>query len=171
MNFNYDDIIGGSSSDSEEENNKSIVSSLVETMRNYTFAITINHPRCPIFLNVDSFKQKLIYMKVWGRMAYMCNVLERNYTFEYCQSGQIHLHGIVTYQFDQVGSILGLISDIVKSFLPYLGIGVKANSVEGFKERNMFPQYMRYRSPSLCIQFLETDKAINDWNIYMQKEQ
>lgn len=176
MNVNYSDIVGsGSDSDSDVhpivKMKKSVVQSLVELRKNYTFAITINHPRTIPFLNVDSNKQRQLYANIWNNIAYPLNIIEKDYRFEFCKSGQVHMHCIVLYNFNKSGNVCGLISDIVKSFLPYLDADCKRKKREGFKESSMYPQYCRYKSPALCVQYLEDTAAIEKWCVYMQKDE
>lgn len=172
MTYEYSDIME-SDSESEKIEKYSKVRHLEGLCENigvfYSFAVTINHPRSVIFLNVQSDRQKLMYAKIWQQLAYSCNIVTKDFIFEYCKSGQIHLHGLVVYKFVSAGHIIGLISDIVKSLLPALGSG--KNKRESFQEASMYSQWNRYRSPAICVQYLDTDKSILDWKIYMSKYQ
>lgn len=124
--------------------------------------VTINYPRTASFLKMSSQKQKLLYIKIFNILynAIGMNTGDYDIVFEACKSGQIHLHGWFTIQHDyRVISVL--LSDIVKQFLQCL-----PKKYSTFKESNIYSQYNRYRSPALCLQYIDLS---NDEDIQKQQ--
>lgn len=134
--------------------------------------ITLNYPRTASFLRMDSVEQKNLYRKIWSSIRTVCVGFgdhTDDYTFEYCRSGQIHLHGYLPV-YDKY-FIEGIISDVVKKFLN--GLPKKYNK---FNENNMFDNFHRYRCPSILVQHdnlndVNETKRFHKWKLYMYKMQ
>lgn len=135
--------------------------------------ITLNYPRTVSFLKMSSVKQKILYIKIWSHVRATLNhpdVIMRHsdYEFEYCKTGQIHLHGYIPVYTEKY-FIEGIISDVVKRYLE--GLPKKHSK---FNEKNMYPEFHRYKSPSICVQHdnmsdpVESDR-FDRWKKYMIK--
>lgn len=175
--INYDSIIG---SDSEECGE---VLSLVEPRQNEATAespacgyigITMNFPRTKAFLNASSKKQKEHYYKLWFNIM---NTLgfpkDSKYCYEYCKSGQIHLHGYISIH--RKCFVMGALSDLTKAYLKLL-----PPKHQQFRESYMYDKFSRVRCASLCLQWYEPEGEHNDkddkssieyWRAYIIKQQ
>ena len=141
----------------------------------YFIELTLNHPRSKLFLSCTSDLQKKMYLKLWHYMIKpykltMSNY-ESDYVFESCKSGQLHLHGYVSFDVCDMNLPLVLISDIVKRYLNRM-----TKRYSEFKEANMFHEWKRYRCPSIVCQlrYSEDDnyeERCSKWKLYMQKTQ
>jgi len=126
-------------------------------------AITLNHPQTKLFLSMTSDKQKQLYGKIWNCIRVTFGMhCEHKYVYEFTQKGQVHLHGYV--KMPSVNYyIAGAISDIVKKYLQLL-----PKRFSMFNTQHYYPEYERYRCPSICVQHF-TD--ITEWAMYMNKAQ
>lgn len=130
--------------------------------------ITLNHPRTKNFVNLTSDKQKVLYNKLFQRMIEKLPIplvqTKITKTFEFCKSGHIHLHACVEYSLP-TGKYypMGLIADLVKPYLSCLK--------QCYQDRNCFPEYQRYRSPSIACQYFNNDLTRREvWLAYIHKE-
>jgi len=136
------------------------------------YGITINYPRTTKFLNLDSRGQQILYNKVWHNIVNTLGVpIDSKFTFEYCQSGQIHLHGYISINSKHY--IYGAISDLAKAIHRQFP-GTRKN----YKEGALMPLFKRYRFPGLCIQYYDDYDSNADpkanfshWKKYIEKEQ
>lgn len=159
-------------SDSESEAGE--VPSLVEPRQNPIahYGITINHPRTKKFLNLDSRGQQILYNRIWYNIKNTLGIpIESDFAFEYCESGQVHLHAYVSIQTKHF--INGAVSDLAKSVHRQL-----PKKYEQFKEGQMYPKYHRYKSPSHVIQYYDDElhdvnnrASIDYWRAYIKKQQ
>lgn len=135
--------------------------------------ITLNYPRTVSFLKMNSMRQKVLYIKIWSHIRATLNqysIIFRHcdYEFEYCKTGQIHLHGYIPVYEDKY-FIEGIISDVVKRYLEGL-----PRKYSKFNEKNMYPELHRYKCPSICVQHdnlsdpIESDR-FERWKQYMIK--
>lgn len=115
--------------------------------------ITLNYPRTATFLKMNSAKQRMLYIKIWmilrGSVDFPLAGMEHahsDFQFEYCKSGQVHLHGYLPI-YKKKYFIEGIISDLVKLYLEGM-----PKRYSKFSESFMFPELHRYRSPSICVQ-------------------
>lgn len=126
--------------------------------------VTLNHPRTKTFLNMSSHQQKELYAKIFRVLKNTITIdPHSDYTFEYCKSGQVHLHGFIQIPDEKRVFVLGAISDVAKKYLSLL-----PGSHSNFNERNMYGKFLRYRSPSICLQYAMEN---NSWLEYMNKAQ
>ncbi len=122
--------------------------------------ITLNYPRTALFLKKNSTQQKALYSKIWHYIKNACGIPDESpFVFEYCSTGQVHLHGYISLHGKYF--IMGAISDIVKSILNSL-----PKKYCMFKEGSMYVDYERYRCPSCCVQHRDN---IDKWLTYMNK--
>lgn len=130
--------------------------------------ITLNHPRTHRFCNMTSDEQKVLYNKLFQKMIEKLPIplvkTTIQKTFEYCKSGHIHLHACVIYSLP-TGKYypMGLIADLVKKYLSQIK--------QVYQERYCFPEYQRYRAPSIVCQYFNGDlKRREIWLSYIHKE-
>lgn len=173
--INFNDIIG-SDADSESEDmrgtflgstsqNASIPVKLPKPKFMCYIEVTMNYPRTPTFLKLNSIRQKELYKRLWFNTKNIPKIcIKSEMVFEYCKSGQVHLHGYVILDHSEAFHILGLISDYVKNYLSLL-----PNKYDKFNEASMFEKYERYRCPSICVQYKEGLDSLVLWEKYMEK--
>lgn len=130
-------------------------------------AITLNCPRSKRFLSLTSEEQKRAYRSMFMKLVEykieFLDEMEYDYEFEYCKTGQIHLHGWISYGTTKVLSLAGLVSDTVKRYLRMPMIR------QVYREKAYFPTLQRYRSASICVQICD-DEYFDHWKNYMIKE-
>lgn len=131
-------------------------------------SVTLNVPRTLAFCRMSSHDQKRLYIKLWENMmrsnrpiGWGCST---GYTFEFCKTGHIHLHGYIIYKPNSKFFIQGLIADLVKAYKRSLGKKAYYN------DKSYYPEYVRYRDASICMQ-QETGDRINKWLEYIKKDQ
>lgn len=131
--------------------------------------ITMNYPRTKSFVNKTSTEQKKLYSKLFQTLEGI-NFLTNNskYIYEYCQSGHIHLHGYVEMNVETKGSPIGAVADVVKRYLSML-----PKKYQTYNDKSMFSEYIRYRCPSICVQYIFKDdvEGLKQWETYMNKFQ
>lgn len=135
--------------------------------------VTLNYPRTASFLKMCSVKQKILYSKIWHHVRSFqvqpgMVFVDDDYEFEYCKSGQIHLHGYLPI-YKKEYFIEGILSDVAKLYLE--GLPKKYNK---FNDVHMFPDLHRYRCPSICLQHdnmsIPTEvERFERWKSYMTK--
>lgn len=126
------------------------------------YQITINHPRSARFKKMLSSKQKNHLLSIFQIPIkhFKDHVKDSDYVFELCQDGQIHLHGWYNLEFEkEIPHII--LNDIAK----LLHSCIKYKKIE-YSEKNFFPQYDRYRSAPICVQY-KTDNS--EYENYMRK--
>lgn len=171
VTIDYSDIIG---SDFDTESEHCEVPLLVEPRKIQGYlGFTLNHPRTVKFLNASSTVQKKIYT-LWvldfKNTFGITSQDDIEICFEYCQSGQIHLHGYMKVQ--KNGFINGFVSDLTKSILKYL-----PNKYFKYSEASLHPSFHRYRCPSVVVQWYDSDETIegkggiSHWKTYIKKQQ
>lgn len=129
-------------------------------VKNAFLEVTLNHPRTKTFMNIDSYTQRRclrnLFLKVCG--TYDCT---HTHVFEFCKDGQIHLHGFIHIHTE--GLVVGAIQDIAKVFL---------RSFRQFNHKDYFnAEWLRFRSPAICIQYRENEAEQLSWIAYMNKHQ
>lgn len=126
------------------------------------FEITINHPRTTGFKNMLSKKQKIYLYNIFQSLIIYFNnkVLNHDHVYELCQDGQIHLHGWIQLQEDEFEIPAILVNDISK--ILFKALPKKSQ----YSEKNFYPQFLRYRSPAICVQY--TDNIVR-FQEYMKK--
>lgn len=183
MKFDYDDIIASSSSD-EETSNSAVSTSRRDTAKlritpsappHRYIEITLNYPRTATFLKYGSFEQKRMYTRLW-------NVIINNFTtlmrvnssravFEYCRSGQVHLHGYLVIEPNTKYYVAGLVSDMVKCYLNEL-----PKKYNKFVEKCIYyfddDNTVCYKCPSIkiCHRTSQLDR-FTEWEEYLSKQQ
>jgi len=182
--LNWDDLIGNSDTDDEKSIKQSDERPLGGSSENMEseevhlcdLAITLNLPRTTLFLRMLSHEQKQRYASIWHQITKLpvgVTVLHNKYTFEYCKSGQVHLHGYLQLSFPHMYYPAGVISDLVKRTKRLIG------KKECFVEKYYYPQWEKYRDPLICVKRLLVTKdkenpdeyTIIDWLQYMHKDQ
>lgn len=134
--------------------------------------VTMNFPRTPSFLKMTSSKQKVLYKKLMRILnnSIGMNIHEPELFFECCQTGQIHAHGTIHINHDyKVISVL--LSDMAKSYLSCL-----PKKYSRFYENHIYPEFNKYRSPSLCLKYIDLDneedrEQSDKWYDYIRKQQ
>lgn len=129
--------------------------------------LTISLPPTKMFLKKTSDQQKQVYRKLWHFVADTFKKRDSGFVFEYTEHGRIHLHGYISLDMTE-RFIIGVVCDLAKGIIKY--IPGKDNQ---FLEKRYFPQYYRYRSPAVCIQFCTEEDIVqrDKWFSYMNKEQ
>lgn len=144
-----------------------------EAVRHKTgyIGFTLNYPRTVKFLNATSSQQRQMYLKWFHEFKSALNMgPEYDYAFEYCKTGQVHMHGYITLYGKHF--INGAVSDITKKILSHL-----PKSHNKFKESYLHSEYHRYRCPAICVQYYTQDETIEDksgirhWKTYIKKTQ
>lgn len=143
--------------------------------RGGSLLITINFPRTDRFVNMDSVHQKELYLNIFNDA---CNAIDirthrfKRYVYEYCDSGHVHLHGILQVDDEALFYPIGLVSDYAKSVHRNMP-KIKYQRYHLYSDKAMYKQYCRYRSPQCCVQYVFKDdtEAIYRWFDYMDKEQ
>lgn len=134
--------------------------------------VTLNCPRTKTFINSTSVKQKIGYTKLFNyiKSAFnMFDVIDSGYVFEHCEKGgHIHLHGYLQFSAESFHCPIGLVNDAVKTYLSKL-----PKKYSMFSERSFFLKYMRYKGPSVCVQYLYNSdtSGFERWKTYMNKQQ
>jgi len=128
--------------------------------------ITLNHPRTPKFCNMTSDEQRKHYDKLFDKIkTYLPEPLCEQHisrVFEYCKTGHVHLHACIDYKLKDIHFPMGLVADVCKRFLTTIK--------QVFQERYCYPEYNRYRSPSIVCQYFQDDiKRREVWIEYMYK--
>lgn len=133
--------------------------------------ITLNFPRTTSFKNACTEKQKKLYDRIWRIMIHSKGQdrldLRTRRTFELCNSGHVHLHGILYLRVPQNFYINGLIADLARTYLSLL-----PKKFSQYHDHFMFNQFNRYRCPSIVIQyddFNSDQKRIMEWETYIDK--
>lgn len=136
--------------------------------------ITLNYPRTKRFLNANSNAQKHIYNLWFRSFKNTFDILDSHefeFHYEYCKTGQIHLHGFIPI-YQKEFFINGLLSDLAKAALQYLPA-----KYQNFNENCLFPDCFRYRCPSMCLQYYENNDDVEGkagfkhWKNYIRKSQ
>jgi len=174
-NIEWSDILGSDNEDSGINplvDAAKIKENLDDTPRLKYIGITMNYPRTKGFLNMNSKKQKDLYKVLWAGILNTLEIAPDNeYRFEFTKLGQVHLHGWIKVNIDKF-YIMGALSDIAKAYLRMM-----PKKYQQFKEGELNPEYRRYRSPSICLQYYDKcgDKKdpsnIDYWMEYIKKEQ
>lgn len=147
---------------------------ILDPKRDYcVLEVTLNYPRTQSFKNMRNERAKLLYKMLFRDIihTYGPNGFDperTRYTYEVCQSGYLHLHGIIYFKIPQRYSVTGLICDCVKTYLADL-----PRKYGKFSEHFLFPQFNRYRSPSITIQWdhlIDDFKRVQQWETYIDKE-
>ncbi|AYP28727.1 MAG: putative replicase [Cressdnaviricota sp.] len=137
------------------------------------YGITISLPHTTAFLNMPSVKQAKQYRQIWNVIKNALGVpFDSDFSLEYNQNGQVHLHGYIQMVNTSARFVNGAISDIAKAI--HLCLPKKFRN---FNEKNLFPNINRYRCPSHVIQYYDpTNHNINDpssieyWKAYIKKD-
>lgn len=140
--------------------------------RMVAFELTLNFPHTQAWLNATVMKQRGLYERLlkyiqetWG--PYNCLWCER--AFEFTKKGQVHLHALLYYTVEPYYTDVGLINDIVRTFLREL-----PRKYSRFKEEYVYPDLKRYKSPSICLQYrdpYEDTGKLAEWLKYIYKDQ
>lgn len=168
MKFEWGEILANSDNESEGAGD-SFSSPSPPAKRPITgyLMITLNHPPTRLFEQAPSHVQKQIYSKQWHQIKNTFGIPDEcQYVFEYCKSGRVHLHGLISLHCDRY-FVMGAVSDMAKAYLNLL-----PRRYEEFKSRCCYPDFSRYRSPQITVQHAEATSAyVDEWRIYMQKQQ
>jgi len=128
--------------------------------------LTLNHPRNTRFNNMTSDMQKKLYDKIFSAMTEtrplpLCGMkVER--VFEYCKTGHVHLHANITYTLPKGKYYpMGIVGDLAKRYLRLIK--------QVYQEKNCYPEFNRYRCPSIVVQYNEDVKRRDVWLAYMHK--
>lgn len=142
----------------------------VSQKKQYHLEITLNAPPTPHFNNLLSSKQELYYRK-WYRSlnGFIQNnigdIEHLNIVFEYGEkNGKLHLHGVLVFKPRDDYFTDGIIQDIAKLLLQYLP-GKHKKFLPGY----YYPQYKRFKSPSVTIQMSDDKTRLRKWLTYMTK--
>lgn len=132
--------------------------------------ITYNYPDTMAFRNAKSQEQKKIYSKLFFNTKNFNGLIPYNeeFVFEYCDSGRVHLHGLLQYKINHDFHINGLVADFAKGVLEHL-----PKKYSQYLPKALHTEYNRYKVSSMCIQYKRTDDPyIKDtWVPYMAKQQ
>lgn len=137
--------------------------------------ITMNLPRTPTFLKADSDKQKALYTTIFNKTFNCIPMVKlakhKEFIFEYCKSGQIHLHGYITLNDDVKYNAHGLISDLTKRYLE-----CQPKKYSKFSENKMYTfdngDTVCYKTDSLKLSWKNNqDSRFDEWLNYIQKAQ
>lgn len=133
----------------------------------HKIGVTLNHPRTPKFLKATSDIQKKNYIKIFHnivlktRYSFLDKIFS-DYTIEYNKDGNTHLHGVIKITTEIKGCVAGLIADIVKHY--------HAMVRKCYNPKCYYPEYQRYRDPSIVVQYYDDDKSFEEYIAYMYKE-
>ncbi len=150
------------------DSNDMAANSLVESRQNYVghLEITLNYPRTHSFMNKVSNEQKKMYRILWNSISNIFGMEKaKGYTYEFCKNGHIHLHGYIAFKEGEKYSPIGAVSDIVKSYLQKL-----PKKYCAYKDAYMYGDLIRYRSPSICVQYNNDIDRLVQWQKYIIKD-
>lgn len=130
--------------------------------------VTLNYPRVPGFIKLNSTEQKNLYNVIFKRLVHGiwpgdCTGDRYRREFEFCKSGHVHLHGWILCPKEKF-YIIGIVADTAKRYLNML-----PKRYDKYIDYNMCSEFNRYRSPMICIQYSFTTERIAVWNKYMSK--
>lgn len=134
-------------------------------------AITLHLPQTPAFVKALSHEQKTMYTKRWHLIKNalgMDHFKDGIYFFEHFESGHVHLHGTLYFEFPGKISQEGAIADIVKTYLRTLP--AKYAKYNGTFMTH-FKDGITYKCASCCIKTLEGEDNIMKWDTYIRKDQ
>ncbi len=131
--------------------------------------ITLNYPRTTAFIKETTIKQRkryASYLDIIRCTFGLHNCTEYETQYETCQSGHIHSHSLFKYEFPTAHFPRGVIADIVKTYLALL-----PKKYQLYKDCNMDLKYNKYKSPAICIQYIDSTDTnrISVWEKYMRK--
>lgn len=132
--------------------------------------ITLNHPRTAKFRRLTDEIKREVYKNLYLKIKQLLSkhIEHDEFYFENCKDGIPHLHASITVSFDTSGSAMGLVSEIVRTYLNALPGKHKV-----YKSENEYPYYSRYKGPAICCQWTQIDdfKRIAAWEQYIIKSQ
>lgn len=134
----------------------------------YYIEFTLNYPRTKRFENYIDLEQKRLYFRIFNNLkAYkdIESTIGYEYFFETCKSGDVHMHGYLHIRSCNHIPIVE-VKNFAKMWLHHL-----PRSHSDYNPRCLFPDYWRYRSPSICVQYTagHNTKRIKEWNDYIKK--
>lgn len=141
------------------------------TIQRFQCAITLSLPQTPAFIKALSHEQRTMYTKRWSVMKCalgMDNLKDSKHVFEFFESGHVHLHGMMTFEFNHKFSPTGAIADIVKTYLRTLPSKYSKYNGQNMKH---FKDGITYKCASICVKTLEGQDNIDTWIKYMNKHQ
>lgn len=133
--------------------------------------LTLNHPRTPAFKTLVSSKQCKLYDK-WYRIVLHTfgqeSIVEHERTFEFCESGHVHLHAHIELKFDHKHFPVGVVADMVKTSLNQMP---KKYSKYNDKAMYHFDNGYKYKSPSITCKYTSIDDKDRNkkWRDYIRK--
>lgn len=131
-----------------------------DVVSNAFLEVTLNAPRVKGFVNLTSRQQQSLLLKVFRTATTKLNC-ESELKYEFGKDGTVHAHGWIRLK--DKGHITGLIMDIAKYFHRCFKQPVSVN--------HYCSEWMRFRSPSCCIQYRWMKSDEDSWLKYINKQQ
>lgn len=128
---------------------------------------TLTHPHTASWNNKLSIEQKRVLNQKWDLilpMGGLGNIKETGFVYEFHNSGHIHLHGFIRFEFKSKFSPIGLISDYAKAYLRTM-----TKKYSNYNDKLMNVEFMRYRSPQIAIQYFSHSNNYA-WNDMTQEK-
>ncbi len=132
--------------------------------------LTLCHPQTSKFLKLTSAYQKLYYDRIYQKILCtfgMHNIKCSEHVYEYTKCGQIHMHASIELRFPTPHFPLGVVSDIVKTYLNEIP-SIKCNR---YNDACMHVEWQRYRCPSIVCQYrpISAVSRLDAWQQYIRK--
>jgi len=145
------------------------ITALDSNATEFYIELTMNHPRCKGWDNLISTRQFNLYLK---KLNDIKNCLGFNnlgivdYGFEVSKDGHFHCHALLHSTCAKVHFPLGVVSDIVKTYLSSL-----PKKYQKYYNSNMYDKYRRYHGPGICVQYQDSSnkERIKEWLNYINK--
>lgn len=112
--------------------------------------------------------KKMVHYKMFDSQEDEDMLKNSDYRFEYCQDGNVHLHGYIEYCDTPAHFPVGVICDAVKNF--------SRHTSKNYNASYLYPNFNRYKSPIIVVQYFNNDneekyeEELNRWIKYMTKE-
>lgn len=158
--FDYFDI-------PSEERNLPVTNSPQENSLGSKYTSIIEYTiNCPVNKTYDKKKYADIMSKVIKAFPQGFPVdKDTDFYFEKCESGKLHMHGMFRCK-KQFYVIDGLVSDISKYILQAIDKRLSHNF-----DKNYYPNFYRYRTPTICVQYTDDPLRVLHWEQYIKKTQ
>lgn len=135
---------------------------------NHYIGITINLPRSKFYVKKTSKEQKnfvrLVFATAINKMEKI-GIGHYKLIYEFCKDGVIHAHAML--RCDLANHKVGIVQDLSKQIIREAEIRMKRKLPIG----TFHSEYIRYTSPTVLIQYMNTPEETLRWLLYMYKDQ
>lgn len=133
--------------------------------------VTMNHPRVASWENLTTTKQNSVYLKklhLLKNCLGIDNLELLTYSYEISKDGHTHCHALFHSTSQRTHFPLGVIGDVVKTYLSTL-----TKKYSNYKRHCMYEKYYRYNGAGICVQyrFPHEHERVAKWEAYIKKYQ